>query len=72
MIETRTFTIGDGGILVLYTDGLVENRGQDIDDGLARLRGVFGPEALLARSRTSPSRPSTAPTPTTTATTSPS
>ena len=48
MIETRTFTIGDGGILVLYTDGLVENRGQDIDDGLARLRGVFGPEALLS------------------------
>lgn len=48
MIETRTFTIGDGGILVLYTDGLVENRGQDIDDGLARLRSVFGPEALTS------------------------
>jgi serine phosphatase RsbU (regulator of sigma subunit)/anti-sigma regulatory factor (Ser/Thr protein kinase) len=48
MIETRTFEIGDGGILVLYTDGLVENRGQDIDDGLARLRGVFGPAALLS------------------------
>jgi anti-sigma regulatory factor (Ser/Thr protein kinase) len=46
MIETRTFTVGDGSILVLYTDGLVENRGQDIDDGLARLRGVFGADAL--------------------------
>jgi len=28
---------------VLYTDGLVENKGQDISDGLARLRGIFGP-----------------------------
>ncbi len=46
VIETRTFDISDGSILVLYTDGLVENRGQDIDDGLLRLRGVFGPEAL--------------------------
>jgi anti-sigma regulatory factor (Ser/Thr protein kinase) len=26
----------------------VENRGQDIDDGLLRLRRVFGPEALLS------------------------
>ncbi|MCO6005618.1 SpoIIE family protein phosphatase [Actinoallomurus purpureus] len=47
MIETRTFTIGDGSILVLYTDGLVENRGQDIDDGLSRLRGLFGADALF-------------------------
>ena len=36
----------DGSILVLYTDGLVENRGQDIDDGLRRLRGVFEPAAV--------------------------
>lgn len=48
MIESRTLTIEDGAILVLYTDGLVENRGQDIDDGLLRLRRVFGPEALLS------------------------
>ncbi|MEV5754618.1 SpoIIE family protein phosphatase [Actinoallomurus sp. NPDC052308] len=47
MIETRTFTIGDGSVLVLYTDGLVENRGQDIDDGLSRLQGLFGAEALF-------------------------
>ncbi len=46
VIETRTFTIDDGSILVLYTDGLVENRGQDIDDGLLRLRRVFEPEAI--------------------------
>jgi anti-sigma regulatory factor (Ser/Thr protein kinase) len=49
MIETCTFEIGDGGILVLYTDGLVENRGQDIDDGLSRLKRMFGPEALDSR-----------------------
>jgi hypothetical protein len=30
-------------LFVLYTDGLVENKGQDISDGLARLRGIFGP-----------------------------
>lgn len=47
VVETRTFTIGDGSVLVLYTDGLVENRGQDIDDGLARLRGVFDAAALF-------------------------
>jgi serine phosphatase RsbU (regulator of sigma subunit)/anti-sigma regulatory factor (Ser/Thr protein kinase) len=46
VIETRTFPIDDGSILVLYTDGLVENRGQDIDDGLLRLRGVFDRDAL--------------------------
>jgi serine phosphatase RsbU (regulator of sigma subunit)/anti-sigma regulatory factor (Ser/Thr protein kinase) len=46
VIETRTFTITDGSILVLYTDGLVENRGRDIDDGLLRLRAVFTPDAI--------------------------
>jgi serine phosphatase RsbU (regulator of sigma subunit)/anti-sigma regulatory factor (Ser/Thr protein kinase) len=45
-IESREFTVDDGSLFVLYTDGLVENRGRDIDDGLSRLRGVFGPEAL--------------------------
>jgi len=43
LISSRTFEIEDGSLLVLYTDGLVENRGQDIDDGLKRLQGVFGP-----------------------------
>ncbi|MBO2446245.1 SpoIIE family protein phosphatase [Actinomadura barringtoniae] len=41
-IESREFTVEDGSVFVIYTDGLVENRGRDIDDGLARLRGIFG------------------------------
>lgn len=47
VIESRTFTIADGSLFVLYTDGLVENRGQDIDDGLDRLRRVFEHGALF-------------------------
>jgi GAF domain-containing protein len=42
-VESRQFKIEDGSLFVLYTDGLVENRGRDISDGLARLRGIFGP-----------------------------
>src|SRR5487761_1406935 len=42
-VERRRFKIEDGRLFVLYTDGLVENKGQDISDGLARLRGIFGP-----------------------------
>jgi serine phosphatase RsbU (regulator of sigma subunit) len=41
-IESRQFEIDDGSLFVLYTDGLVENRTRDIDDGLTRLRRVFG------------------------------
>jgi serine phosphatase RsbU (regulator of sigma subunit)/anti-sigma regulatory factor (Ser/Thr protein kinase) len=44
-IQTKTFKIKDGSLLVLYTDGLVETRGRDIDEGLARLRDTFGPGA---------------------------
>ncbi|GAA2577454.1 SpoIIE family protein phosphatase [Actinomadura fulvescens] len=44
-IESREFTVEDGSVFVIYTDGLVENRGTDIDDGLARLKGIFGPES---------------------------
>ncbi|MCP2338558.1 SpoIIE family protein phosphatase [Actinomadura rupiterrae] len=40
-IESREFTVEDGSVFVIYTDGLVENRGRDIDDGLARLRSLF-------------------------------
>ena len=40
-IESRTFQIEDGSLLVLYTDGLVEDRQRDIDDGLNFLRDVF-------------------------------
>jgi serine phosphatase RsbU (regulator of sigma subunit) len=42
-ISSRTFEIKDGSLFVLYTDGLVESRGRDIDDGLKRLQSVFGP-----------------------------
>jgi serine phosphatase RsbU (regulator of sigma subunit) len=48
-IESRQFTIEDGSLFLLYTDGLVENRNRDIDDGLNRLRQIFGDSA--------PSRP---------------
>jgi serine phosphatase RsbU (regulator of sigma subunit) len=42
-IQTRVFKIKDGSLLVLYTDGLVERRASDIDEGLTRLRDTFGP-----------------------------
>jgi anti-sigma regulatory factor (Ser/Thr protein kinase) len=43
LIQSRTLTIEDDSLLVLYTDGLVEKRGRDIDEGLGRLREIFGP-----------------------------
>jgi len=36
--ESMRFTLPDDGLLVLYTDGLVERRGQDLDEGLDLLR----------------------------------
>jgi serine phosphatase RsbU (regulator of sigma subunit)/anti-sigma regulatory factor (Ser/Thr protein kinase) len=45
-IRSQEFLIDDGSLLVLYTDGLVENRAKDIDDGLARLREAFGPDSV--------------------------
>jgi len=44
-IVSRTLSIEDGTLLVMYTDGLVERRTEDIDLGLERLRKVFGPGA---------------------------
>jgi len=44
-VESRTFQIDDGSLLVLYTDGLVEDRQRDIDDGLQLLQDVFKGEA---------------------------
>ena len=44
-IESRTIEIEDGSLLVLYTDGLVEDRHRDIDDGLNFLREVFHGDA---------------------------
>jgi serine phosphatase RsbU (regulator of sigma subunit)/anti-sigma regulatory factor (Ser/Thr protein kinase) len=45
-IESREFTVADGSLFVLYTDGLVENRGRDIDDGLAALRAIFDADTV--------------------------
>ncbi len=42
-IQSRTLHIEDGSLLVLYTDGLVEKRSRDIDEGIGRLRDIFGP-----------------------------
>ena len=46
-ITSRVFEVEDGSVFVIYTDGLVENRGRDIDDGLERLREVFGPDSAV-------------------------
>ena len=43
LIQSRELDIADGSLLVLYTDGLVEKRSRDIDEGLGRLRDIFGP-----------------------------
>lgn len=45
-IQSRLLQVEDGSTLVLYTDGLVEKRSQDIDEGLNRLREIFGPESV--------------------------
>ncbi|REE99470.1 SpoIIE family protein phosphatase [Thermomonospora umbrina] len=45
-IGSRVFDIEDGSVFVIYTDGLVENRGRDIDDGLSRLQAIFGGDAV--------------------------
>ena len=42
-IETKRFTVEDGSLFVLYTDGLVESRDRDITEGLDRLQSAFGP-----------------------------
>lgn len=39
--ESSTIDIADGSRLLLYTDGLVESRGTDIDDGLDVLSRAF-------------------------------
>ncbi|HEX5188811.1 MAG TPA: SpoIIE family protein phosphatase [Streptosporangiaceae bacterium] len=45
-IGSRTIQIEDGSLLVMYTDGLVEKRTEDIDQGLAGLQNLFGPDSL--------------------------
>jgi serine phosphatase RsbU (regulator of sigma subunit) len=46
--ETRRQAIGDGALLMLYTDGLIERRGEPLDTGFDRLRDALteGPEEL--------------------------
>ncbi len=49
--EEATATLAPGSTLVLYTDGLVEVRGEELDDGLERLRSAVAagppdPDAL--------------------------
>jgi PAS domain S-box-containing protein len=51
--EERTARIGAGDSVALYTDGLVERRGERLEDGLARLcdaaAGGGTPDAVLER-----------------------
>ncbi|WP_037912840.1 SpoIIE family protein phosphatase [Actinacidiphila yeochonensis] len=44
--ETTELDVPDGGVLVLYTDGLVEARGSDIDAGIGRLRAALSGRRL--------------------------
>jgi phosphoserine phosphatase RsbU/P len=42
--ETRSSTVvplPEGGVMVLYTDGLIERRGEVLDEGMERLRSVL-------------------------------
>lgn len=47
---STTIGIGGHGTLLAYTDGLVERRGESLDDGLSRLREMaVGDDAALAQ-----------------------
>ena len=70
-IGSRTLQIEDGSLLVMYTDGLVEKRTEDIDQGLAGLQNLFGPDSPTAPLDDCAGSRSQACTTTTTATTSP-
>ncbi|MCC6434254.1 MAG: SpoIIE family protein phosphatase [Acidimicrobiales bacterium] len=43
----REVAVGDGDVLLLYTDGLIETRGEGIEIGLEALRSRFGGLAAL-------------------------
>ncbi|MFC4062564.1 SpoIIE family protein phosphatase [Planomonospora corallina] len=40
-VETVSLTLPPGGLLALYTDGLVESRERDIDEGIGALSGLL-------------------------------
>jgi serine phosphatase RsbU (regulator of sigma subunit)/anti-sigma regulatory factor (Ser/Thr protein kinase) len=48
--EADTLELPAGSTLLLYTDGLVERRGETLEDGIGRLKRILGdaPEALEA------------------------
>ncbi|MBV6701711.1 SpoIIE family protein phosphatase [Kitasatospora aureofaciens] len=48
--ESGEVTLTDGDLLVLYTDGLVESRGQSTETGLERLREVLSDPQLTSPS----------------------
>ena len=43
----REVAVGDGDVLLLYTDGLIETRGEGFEIGLEALRSRFGGLAAL-------------------------
>lgn len=48
--DERTLAVASDDVLVLYTDGLVEREGRDLDDGiedLAKIVAAWSPEELL-------------------------
>jgi serine phosphatase RsbU (regulator of sigma subunit) len=42
------FTFPPGALMAMYTDGLVERRGESLDAGLERLRTIVSPETPRA------------------------
>ena len=39
--SSTALPLPQGGVMVLYTDGLIERRGESLDDGMERLRDVL-------------------------------
>lgn len=44
--ESTTLTLGEGTVIALYTDGLLDLRRHDTEAALARLAAALGPDAL--------------------------
>ena len=50
--SSSTVALPEGAVVVFYTDGLIERRGESLDQGMERLRSaihVDGPEAVCLR-----------------------